>query len=223
MRDNNEREDLHRIAADIGYLKRAVERASPVMAKAGASRGMAWLSLVTGVLILLVAAIYYVLITRFGALALVPAGIKTAMLAFIGAMVVLIGIFKQRMILSTARKIDPSMTIGRVWRELYSYKLIHIYAPLSVMTVGVSIYAWQIGHSELVIPIVSIGLGFMFNAVASILRIPEMLAGGYWFLCSGAIALGFRSAAGPLSVGYTIGMGMIVFAATAFAANRRAK
>ncbi len=221
MENGQTSRELERIAADIGYIKRAVEGASPVMQRAGASKGMAWLSLITGVAIIAIAAAYQALLIRFGTIAAAPAGLKIGMLVLIGVIVVLTGIYKQKTVLDTARKIDPAMTLGGIWRELYSYRLVHIYIPLTVLTAGLGIYVWQTGAIQLIVPVIAIGLGMMFNSIAALVRIPEMLTAGYWFLFSGCIALLYRDIPASYSVSYTLGLGFMLFGFAALVMRKR--
>jgi hypothetical protein len=66
------------------------------------------------------------------------------------------------------------------------------------------------GHSRLIIPLISIGAGLLYNTYHSLLRIDEFLLMAYWFILTGCILIVFNSVSPLLGLSVTLGCGLLL-------------
>ena len=81
-------------------------------------------------------------------------------------------------------------------------------------------YAVATGHVYLVIPIISMGFGLFVNCFATLLRLKEFLASGYWMIASGAIILTLPTIYPLLGICLTVGGGFLILSAVLYVPDK---
>jgi hypothetical protein len=89
----------------------------------------------------------------------------------------------------------------------------HHFIPTGIVVLFACVYAIAAGHSHLVIPMLSIGAGLIYNSFDSLLRIDEFLFTGYWLIAAGCILVVFNTVSALLGLCLTLGCGLLLLSA----------
>ena len=74
------------------------------------------------------------------------------------------------------------------------------------------VYAVGTGNPRLLVPILSVGIGLMYNNIDTLLRLDEVSWAGYWFIVSGCVVIVFNAISPLLSLCLTLGCGLLILA-----------
>jgi hypothetical protein len=74
-------------------------------------------------------------------------------------------------------------------------------------------YTVAIGQSRFLVPIISIGIGLIYNSYDTLLNIDEFLWISYWFIVTGCIVMVYNSISPLLGLSLTIGGGLLLLSA----------
>lgn len=120
-------------------------------------------------------------------------------------------VLKRRTFLKSGKRIDPTFTIGRLLKEFFTDRIAHVYVPMMVLIIFISIYFIERNVPHLIVPAGAIGIGLLYNFIGSLTDIRQYLMVGYWFLISGMGVLIFNTIPVPISISVTFGCGLLIF------------
>jgi hypothetical protein len=204
------KEQLDQLTQDISFVRKAIEKNSSILNQIDFRSSMRLTVLLSTLSVFLFCGIGQVLIRHFGGFGAIPASVKVVGLCVIALDATILGILKNTGVLRSARAFDPKISLFRLIREYYSARMYHQFIPTGVVLLFGCIYAALMGHSRLIIPIISIGAGLLYNTYHSLLRIDEFLLMAYWFIVTGCILIVFSSVSPLLGLGVTLGCGLLL-------------
>jgi hypothetical protein len=204
------REQVDKLAEDISFVKKAIEKNSSILRQIDFRTSLRLVVLVTALATFFFCGVFHVLIRHFGAFSAIPTPTKAIAFCAIALVVAFIGIFKNTGVLKSARTFDPGISLRRLIREYYSFRLYHHFVPMGLVLAFACVYAVSIGESRFLVPILSIGVGLIYNSYDTLLNIDEFLWTSYWFIVTGFIVMVFNSISPLLSLSLTIGCGLLL-------------
>ena len=204
------REQISQIAEDISFVKRAIEKNASILNRIDFRTSLRLTILLSAVSIFLFCGVFQMLLRHFGRFAAIPTTYKVIGVCAIALDFILLGVIKNTGVLKSARSFEPGMTWFRLIREYYSARMYHQFIPTGLVMLFACVYAGVHGQSHLIIPILSIGAGLLYNTFHSWLRIDEFLAMAYWLIISGCVIIVFNPASAFLSLASTLGCGLLL-------------
>lgn len=137
---------------------------------------------------------------------------------------VLLGVIKRSGLLKYGRSAKPDFSLFLLLREYYTLHLWHLFIPIGLALLFSCTYATVTGNVHFVIPIFSIGIGLLYNCIATLLRLDDFLWSGYWFLAAGCVFMVFNTVPLLLSTAIVFGFGFLLMAAIMYMPhNKRAE
>jgi hypothetical protein len=204
---------IDQLAQDISFVKKAIEKNSSILNQIDFRSSLRLTVLLSGISVFFFCGLFYLLIKHFGGFAAIPASQKAIAFCAIALDGVVLGVLKNTGVLKSARAFDPGMSLFRLIREYYSIRMYHHFIPTGIVLLFACGYAIAAGHSRLVIPMLSIGTGLIYNSFDSLLRIDEFLFTGYWLIATGCILTVFNTVSPLLGLCLTLGCGLLLLAA----------
>ena len=124
--------------------------------------------------------------------------------------------------MKSIRKTDPSISLMRMFKELYTFPVANYTIEFLVVGLAASIYLVSRNGAGFIVPVLSIILGLVLNSMNGLIQLPELTVGGWWFLGSGFFILLPETLLHPLiSIIITFGCGFIVLALAGYAITAR--
>jgi hypothetical protein len=149
---------------------------------------------------------------RYGGYYLIPLRIKFILFGVIGVEIILLSIMKYVNFMKPLVKINRWYTFGRLMKEFFSYRIVHIYVPLIFLSVFLCVYLIRQNSAYYIIPTISITLGLFYNFLGSIIEVKQWLIAGYWLLITGLGVLLLGPMPAPVAVSISLGCGILLFA-----------
>ena len=205
-------DQLEKLSEDILSIKSVINKNKPLLRQILLPVHFRLVSIILGISIILFAMLYYYFIKNYGGYSLIPRHIKGIIFIAIISDWIFIGVLKQSNWLKSLLKINSKYTLNRALSELFSYRIIHIWLPMVVLIIYLSIYFWMNGLLYYIIPTISIGYGIMMNFIGAITEIRQYLISGYWFLITGIIILVISTIPATIAISLSLGCGMLLFA-----------
>jgi hypothetical protein len=207
------REQVDRLAEDISFVKKAIEKNSSILRQIDFRSSLRLVTLLTAVSIFFFCGLFHFLMKHFGSFSGIPTSMKAVSFCAIALVAVVIGIIKNAGVLKSARTLDPGISLLRLIREYYSVRLYHHFFPMGLVFLFACSYAVVTGNPRFLIPILSICAGLLYNSLDTLIRIDEFLWTSYWFIVTGCIVLVFNSISPLLGLSLTLGCGMLLLSA----------
>ena len=211
--DTLSREQIDRLAEDISFVKKAIEKNSSILNQIDFRSSLRLTVLLSGISVLFFCGLFHLLIKHFGGFAAIPASQKAIAFCAIALDGVVLGVLKNTGVLKSARTFEPGISLFRLMREYYSGKMYHHFIPTGLVLLFACIFAWKTGNARLIIPFISIGVGLLYNTFNTFLRIDEFLIFGYWFIVTGCILVVFNTVSALLGLCLTLGCGLLLLSA----------
>ena len=207
------REQVDKLAEDISFVKKAIEKNSSILRQIDFRRSLRAVVLLTALSVFFFCGLFHVLIRHFGSFTAIPSSLKAIAFCAIALDAGALGIFKNVGVLRSARAYDPGISLFRLIREYYSARMYHHFIPTGLVVAFFCIYAAATDHSRFIVPLLSIGVGLLYNAFDTFLRLDEFLWTGYWFVATGCILVVFNSVSPLLGLCLTLGFGLLLLSA----------
>jgi hypothetical protein len=207
------RQQVDKLAEDISFVKKAIEKNSSILRQIDFRASLRLVVLVSAVATFFFCGLFHMLVRHFGTFAAIPTPLKAISFSAIALVAALIGIFKNTGVLKSARTYDPGISLRRLIREYYSFRLYHHFVPMGLVLAFSCVYVVTIGESRYLVPILSIGAGLIYNSYDTLLNIDEFLWTSYWFIVTGCIVMVFNSISPLLGLSLTIGCGLLLLSA----------
>jgi len=206
--------EIDRLISDISTIKNVLNRNRGPLQRILLPSQFRVLGYASGSGIIFFCLLFYFLIRHFDSYGDVPLLWKGIIYFGIALYVIFMALIKWSALLSSAKQIDPKMTIGRILKEFFIFRVRHIYVPILILYTFFIIFFIVEGKAYYIIPTVSIAIGLMFNFLGSLTGLRQYLIGGYWFLMTGIFSVVFHSIPPALAIAVSIGGGLIIFAAS---------
>lgn len=170
------------------------------------------LSILSGISIIFFSMVFYYFIDRFGSYSFIPGIIKLTLYIAIMLDIVLLGAMKYVNFMKPLIKINRHYTIGRLMSEFFTFRIVHMYVPLLVLSTCICLYLAHHNSAYYIIPTLSITMGLFYNLIGSIIEVRQWLIAGYWLLITGLGALLLGPMPVPVALSISLGCGLMLFA-----------
>lgn len=203
--------DIRQLMEDLAYIKEAVAKSNTITKYLAVSRVLRTVALAAAALVIGFSGIFYLLIRHHGSYGDVPAPAKGFLYLFMVLLAGLVGFMKLRNFMRCAREFDPSISLRRFVKEVYTPQFLSIVAPFFVTMVVVLWHLSRSGLSPYIAPFLAILSGLLCFALLGVLHVKEMMAFGGWTLGAGLLSLWWAPVWHPLlSPVLTFGLGFVV-------------
>jgi hypothetical protein len=127
---------------------------------------------------------------------------------------ILLGLIKWLKLADSLSKIDKRFSLPFFLQEFFSFRIVHVYLPLLILTISIGTIFVQHNANYYLISTAAVGLGLVHNFVGSVTQLRQWLISGYWFLAAGLYLLAATPVYPPLAVSLSLGIGSLLFALT---------
>ena len=207
---NIDNDQIERLIEDISSIKAAINRNKPVLQQVFNPARFRLFTFLCALSYIGFSLLFFFLMQRYGSFGSIPATLRTIIYVAIVADFVFLQILKRRSLLVSAKRIDQSLTLGWFFKELFSYRIVHLYVPLTVLVVFLSIYFIVNDIPYFIIPTISIFYGLLSNFMGTIIEMRQSIIVGYWFLITGIFTIIVSSIPAPIALLMTLGCGMLI-------------
>jgi hypothetical protein len=208
--------NIDKLLEDISSIKTVINRNKPLLQRLLHPARLRLFFLLVGLNLVAICLVLFFLIQHYGYFAAIPKPGRFVIYAVLAVDLILIQIFKRRVFLSSAQKIDPKLTLMGIFKEIFTFQIIHVYVPIIVL---VTILGFYFAHHRIpyyIIPTISIGVGLLYNCIGSIIDIRQYLIFGYWTLVTGVLAILFTAVPALIVLAVSIGGGMLLMSFSGF-------
>ncbi len=209
-------DQIERLLEDISSIKATINRNRPVLQQVLNPARFRWFMLLVALSVIGFSMLVYFLMQHYGSFGATPGTLRTILYIAIAADVVFLQIWKLRSFSVSVRKVDQRLTLGWFFKEFYSPRIVHLWVPLILLVVFLSIFFVVNDIPYFIVPAVSIGYGLLCNFVGTLLEVRHSLVIGYWFLITGVCTIILSWIPGPVALSITLGGGMFIYAISGF-------
>ena len=208
--------NIDKLLEDISSIKTVINRNKPLLQRLLHPARLRLFFLLVGLNLIAICLVLFFLIQHYGYFTAIPKPGRGVIYAVLAVDVILIQIFKRRIFLSSARKIDPKLTIMRILKEFFTFRIVHVYVPIIVLVILLGFYFAHHKLAYYIVPAISIGVGLLYNCVGSIIDIRQFLLFGYWTLVTGVLAILYPVVPALIVMAISIGGGMLLMSLSGF-------
>jgi hypothetical protein len=151
---------------------------------------------------------------QYGSYGGIPTGYKNTIYLVMMLDWALLGFIKWYKWSTSLSKIDKRYTLVYALEKLFSFRIIHVYLPLLILIIVISVFFIERDAAYYVIPTISIGMGLIHNFIGSVTRLWQWLISGYWLLVSGLFLMELGPVSVPFAVSISLGCGSILYGVT---------
>jgi hypothetical protein len=221
--DTIENRQLEKLLEDISSIKSVINRNKPLLQQVLNPAHFRLFALLAAISIIGFALVIYFLMQQYGSFSAIPRMIRYIIFSAMAADWFFMQFLKRRTFLKSGKRIDPTFTIRRLLKEFFTYRIAHVYVPMMLLIIFLTVYFIYKNIPYYIVPACSIGIGLLYNFIGSFTEIRQYLILGYWFLITGAGVLMFNTIPAPISLSLTLGCGLLIFSALGYFAARPAK
>lgn len=204
---------IEKLLEDISSIKSVINKNKPLLQQVLNPAHFRLFTLLAAISIIGFCLLIYFLMQHYGNFSSIPRTTRYIIFAAMAADWVFMQIMKRRTFLRTGKRIDPTFTIGRLLKEFFTYRIAHVYVPMMILIIFLSIYFIYQDVPYYIVPVLSIGVGLLYNFIGSFTEIRQYLILGYWFLITGVGVIIFNNIPAALSLSITLGCGLLIFSA----------
>ncbi len=209
---------IDKLLEDISSIKTVINKNKPLLQQVLNPMHFRIFTLLAAISIIGFAMLIFLLMQYYGNFSAIPATIRYVIFIAMAADFIFMQILKRRTFLKSGKRIDPTFTIRRLLKEFFTDRITHVYVPIMVLIIFISIYFISKDAPHYIVPTGAIGIGLLYNFIGSLTDIRPYLMVGYWFLISGAGILLLSSLPVAISIVITFGCGLLIFSAVGHAA-----
>lgn len=215
-------EQIDKLLEDIASIKEVINRNRPVIQQVVNLAHFRLLMLLSGASVIFFSLFYHFLDQYYGDYSTVPLKLKWGFYTGIAVVAVVLSIMKQRLYLSSIKKIDPSLTLSWWFKEIFSTGFAHIYFSSILTNIFLIIIFIVKDIPFYIVPLLSIWIGLL-GISGAMLRIRYTLVMGYWFLITGLLLLIFNTVPLFIALIITFGTGFLIMAVLGYREHRSKK
>ncbi|MBW1944828.1 MAG: hypothetical protein JRJ51_18620 [Deltaproteobacteria bacterium] len=207
--------EIEKLLEDISFIKAVISKNRPLLEEVLMPARFRLLFLVVGLSIVIFCSVFHFLIGLYGSYEGIPALFKNIVYLVLLADFVFLLVLRYTRILRFLVKADENRDLRGALDGFFSSRLIHVFIPLVILTVLLSVYSATRGSAYYIVPTISIGLGLLYNFFGSMTEIRQWLISGYWFLGSGILSLVFPMPT-PIAISLSLGCGLLLFSVLSY-------
>jgi len=208
--------NIDKVLEDISSIKTVINRNKPLLQQLLHPARLRLFFLLVGLNLIAICLVLFFLIQHYGYFAAIPYPGRGVIYIALAVDLILIQIFKRRVFLSSAQKIDPKLTLMGILKEIFTFRIIHVYVPIIVL---VTLLGFYFAHHRIpyyIVPTISIGVGLLYNFIGSIIDLRQYLIFGYWTLVTGVLAILYTVVPALIVLAVSMGGGMLLMSISGF-------
>ena len=207
--------DIEKLLEDISFIRTVISNNRPLLQQVLMPARFRLLFLVVGLSIVIFCLAIQFLFSRYGNYDGIPALFKNILYLVLVADFVFLAVLRYTRILGFLVKVDENRDLRGALDAFFSSRLIHVFIPLLVLTILMSIYSAAHSGAYYIVPTISMGLGLLYNFFGSMTEIRQWLISGYWFLGTGVLTLEFPMPT-PIAIVLSLGCGLLLFSVLSY-------
>jgi hypothetical protein len=208
--------NIDKLLEDISSIKTVINRNKPLLQRLLHPARLCMFFLLVGLNLIAVCLVLFFLIQHYGDFTAIPKSGRGIIYTALAVNVILIQIFKRRVFLSYAQKIDPKLTLLGILKEIFTFRIIHVYVPIVALVILLGFYFAHHKIGYYIVPAISIGVGLLYNCIGSIIDIRQYLIFGYWTLVTGMLTILYPVVPALIVLAVSIGGGMLLMSLSGF-------
>ena len=205
---------IEKLLGDISLIKSVISRNKKVIRMIMLPTHFKFLYLVSGFSVIGFSIAFYLLMEHYGSFSGIPVNYKSTIYLLMAMTWALLGFIKYYKWADSLSRIDKRYTLTYALEGFFSFRIVHVYLPLLILTIIISAFFVERDTAYYVIPTISIGIGLMHNLIGSVTRLWQWIESGYWFLATGLFLLVSGHVSTPFAVSISLGSGCILFGVT---------
>jgi len=208
---------VEKLLEDISSIKAAISQNRQVIRLILLPAHFRLLYLLVGLSVSGFSIAFHLLIRHHGSFEAIPDLIKSTVYTAIVMDWILLGLIKWLKLADSLSKTDKRLRVDNFLQEFFSFRIVHVYLPLLILTICIGILFAQHNAPFYVIPTIAVGIGLLHNFIGSVTQLRQWLISGYWLLATGLFLLAKGSIYAPLAASLSLGVGCLLFAVSGWA------
>lgn len=202
-------EQVERLIEDIASIKQVINKNKPIIQQVINLAHFRLLMLLSGIAVSVFSISFYILFAVYHTHSAIPADIKWIIYTAIVLVTIVLSVMKQRIYLSSLKKIDSALTLSWWFRELFANRFVHIYLSGIFLNIFLVFYFIDKGVPYFIIPTTAIWIG-LFGIAGAMFYIKYSLVMGYWFFITGTGLIIINKIPPSIAVFISFGIGFIL-------------
>ena len=203
--------DVQEVIKDLQHIKEAMARSNSVVKFMDMDSTLKGVLLLSGLMVILFAAIFYYFILSYGTFGEIPVNIKVLLFALLAVSLALVIKLKASNLLQKARQMKAGSTFFSLAKEIYTPAFTSMMLPFFVTLAVVVIYLSLNGHYHYLVPSLSILFGLLYTTFLGSLLVRYLLPMTYWLVLTGLFSLFIADWLHPMGIlALTFGGGFLL-------------
>lgn len=202
---------VDKLLEDIASIKSVLTENKPLLKHLLLPVHFRLLTLLAGLAVIGISALYYFLLQRYGSYADIPQVLRMGSLVFVLILYLVLVVLKRILWIKSLKRMGSDITFGRLVKSLYSYQLLHVWLPIMVMAAFLIVYLCWMDVERYIVSVVGIALGIIYNSIGGIARIKQYMVTGYWFLVTALGPFLFPQVSAWILLAVSSGGAMLLF------------
>lgn len=207
---------LEKMIIDIASIRSVLNKNKMILQQIMIPSFMVVVGAIGCVGIIVFCLLIHLLIGHYGSYGQIPREIRYAIYGAMAAVGVVMSVIKLRGLSVSGRQIDPEYTLRRVLKEMFSFKIVHLYLPVMSLVIFFCFYFAYREMSAMILPTILIGMGLLSNFIGMLVEIRLYLFLGYYVLGSAVVIILFPSIPVTLAIAGSLGIGYLIFTIMAY-------
>jgi len=203
--------DLETLLQDIQAMKSALHRHDRLIRQILLPKYFGLMSAYFGAALLLIFGSFQVLISMYGSYAAIPPMARYVLWALLIFAMISSSIIKLMSFSRASKELSGPNNIFALMREFFILPLRHVYIGSAIGSILVSVYLAMAGLALLIIPVVVLIIGIIWNQLGEFIKSRSYLIVGYWLILSGGLSFFFVQAYPYAVLALSPGLGFLMF------------
>jgi hypothetical protein len=205
-------DQVDKLLGDIASIKSVLSKNKPVLKQLLLPMHFRVISFIGGAAIVVLAAVYYYLLLWHGDYDRIPERIRYLLIGVIAFLFLLVLFLKRALWVRSVQRLDKRYTFGEIVKNIYTYQFTHIWLPITLIMLFLIGYLCYVDAERLIITVVSVGIGLLYNSIGGMTRIRQYLIVGYWLIVTGLLNLVLVELSAFVFLALSPGCGLLLFA-----------
>ena len=200
---------VEKLLEDIASIKEVINKNKPILQQVADLTHFRLLSLLSAISVAIFSILFYFLLNIYGSHNAIPGKYKWIIYIVMAVIYLALAIMKQRLYLSSVKKLDKNLTLRWLYKELFSSGFAHLYFSSIFLIVLLVVFYITNDIAYFIIPSLSIFIGLL-SISGAMLHLKHALVMGYWFFITGIFFIIFNTIPASIAVLITFGLGFLL-------------
>lgn len=203
--------DLETLLQDIRAMKSALHRHDRLIRQILLPKYFGLMSAYFGAALFLIFGCFQTFINMYGSYAAIPASVRYVLWALLIFAMISSSIIKLMSLSRASKELAGPESIFALMGEFFILPLRHVYIGSAIGSLIVSVYLATAGLLWLIIPVVVLMIGIIWNQLGEFIKSRSYLIVGYWLIVSGGLSFFFVQAYPYAVLALSPGLGFLIF------------